>query len=74
MTDKAIAQCEENGGTDCESLVGETFDVGWYMFHTIGGYFHDAAQRDPLLDKCNVKEACNDLPPTPAPRADPAND
>lgn len=74
MTDKAIAQCEENGGTDCESLVGETFDVGWYMFHTIGGYFHDAAQRYPLLDKCNVKEACNDLPPTPAPRADPAND
>lgn len=71
MTDNAVAQCVDEGGTDCDAIVGDAFDVGWYMFHTIGGYFKTGAQEYPLLDKCNVKEACNNLPPTPPPRADP---
>ncbi len=71
MTDDAIAKCVDEGGSDCDALVGEAYDVGWYMFHTIGGYFKSDAQVYPLLDKCNVKEACNDLPPTPAPRLNP---
>jgi hypothetical protein len=71
MTDNAIAACEEAGGMDCDALVGEAFDVGWYMFHTIGGFLRNGGQEYPLLDKCNVKTDCNDLPPTPPERDNP---
>jgi hypothetical protein len=72
MTDDAVEACEEAGGMDCDALVGEAFDVGWYMFHTIGGFLRDGSEEYPLLDKCNVKTDCNDLPPTPAMRDNPA--
>lgn len=71
LTDKAIAACEEAGGMDCDMLVGETFDVGWYMFHMIGGFLRNGGQGYPILETCNVKQDCNDLPPTPAERDDP---
>ncbi|MCB9568978.1 MAG: hypothetical protein H6710_17475 [Myxococcales bacterium] len=72
LTDQAVAACADAGGMDCGALVGETFDVGWYMFHMIGGFMRDRGAEYPILERCNFKEECNDLPPTPADRADPA--
>lgn len=72
LTDKAIAQCEEQGGSDCDALLGEAFDVGWYMFHTLGGFLINEGRVYPLAESCNTKQACNDLPPTPAARPDPS--
>lgn len=73
MTDDRIAACEEAGEEDCDALVGQVFDVGWYMFHTIGGYLANEGQVYPLLDTCNVKQDCNDIPPTPPARDNPGN-
>jgi hypothetical protein len=72
LTDDAVTACEEAGGMDCDALVGEAYDVGWYMFHMLGGFLSNQGQFYPIGDKCNTKDMCNDLPPTPADRPDPS--
>lgn len=69
LTDKAVEKCVEDGGTqaECDALEGETFDVGWYMFHSFGSFI-TKPDVSPFGDKCNTKEQCNDIPPTPAER------
>lgn len=69
MGDQAcIDACEP----DCETQwIGETFDVGWYMFHAMGSFILDG-QSSPFGDKCNMRSQCNDLPPPPDER-DPAD-
>jgi hypothetical protein len=69
QTDQAIAQCEQSGGTDCQTLVGQKVDVGWYMFHVFGRFLKHGAQQHPLSpDACNTRQACNDIPEPPPQR------
>lgn len=65
QTDQAIDACRNEGRDDCDTLVGEVFDVGWYMFHTFGSFIKYHAQRNPLGEKCNTREQCNEIPPIP---------
>ena len=67
LTDRAVTECEAAGGTDCDLLEGETFDVGWYMFHTFGRFLTHPDE-SPFGEKCNTKAQCNDIPATPAER------
>lgn len=68
QTDAAIQACEDSGGMDCDELVGPTFDVGWYMFHSIGRFLGSGGTLYPFQDGCNTLESCNDLPEAPAAR------
>ena len=72
MTDAAIKICrEENGSSDplCDddAIVGETFDIGWFMFHTFGKFLKNANEV-PYAYGCVAKDPCNEIPPVPAPR------
>jgi hypothetical protein len=75
MTDWGIKICKENyGSTDERCLdtawIGESFDVGWFMFHTFGRFLlnqHDT----PYALGCVSKDVCPgfNVPEVPAPRA-----
>ncbi len=68
MTDWAIQLCKEENGSSAEEcnpeqIVGNTFDIGWYMFHVMGAYFQGKAD---LFDvNCTSRQACNDVPDFP---------
>ncbi|MCH9688545.1 MAG: hypothetical protein K0V04_44350 [Deltaproteobacteria bacterium] len=74
MTDWAIKICQATEGVsspDCApaNFVGQTYDVGWTMFHMFGTWVRSGRQDDPLTSGvCWAKESCNDLPLTPEPR------
>jgi hypothetical protein len=73
MTDKAIAICREHKGSndpscDADAIVGTTFDVGWFMFHTFGKFLRSSTEV-PYAYGCVTKDACGVVPPKPAPRA-----
>jgi hypothetical protein len=64
----ADTDCVADCRPDCETQWrGETFDVGWYMFHVMGSFILDA-QTSPFNDKCNMRTHCNDIPELPEPR------
>jgi hypothetical protein len=70
MTDNAIKLCKEKNGSQApqcapEQIVGEVYDVGWYMFHAMGAYFTGG---EVFGGRCYTKQSCNNLPPTPPPR------
>lgn len=72
MTDNAIKLCKErNGSTDpqCapDQIIGQHYDVGWDMFHTMGAYFLGDGV-DPFAGQCNDKQSCNNVADTPAVR------
>lgn len=75
MNDWAVRICKENfGSTDdrCEpeNFIGQTFDVGWFMFHTFGKFMRSATE-SPYAIGCVSKQAetCDfTVPPVPAPR------
>ncbi|MEM6296079.1 MAG: hypothetical protein AAGA54_32700 [Myxococcota bacterium] len=71
MTDWAKELCDpaEQSCADAD-VVGQTYDVGWAMFHMLGTFLLNP-DRNPLDARCWTKEACNDLPPTP-PLRDPS--
>ncbi len=77
MTDWAIALCQADKGPtspDCapSAIAGQTYDVGWAMFHMFGAWVRSGREINPLTaGLCWAKETCNDLPLTPEPR-DPA--
>lgn len=71
QTDDALEACEDAGGMDCDELIGPTFDVGWYMFHSIGRFLGSGGTLYPFQDGCNTLDACNDLADTP-PARDPS--
>jgi len=61
MTDTMIELCVERNGSnapECEpdQIIGQTFDVGWYMLHVIGRYF--AGETDLFRPECNTRTSC----------------
>ena len=73
MTDWAIGICKETYGStddrcDPENVVGQTFDVGWAMFHLFGAFVTKGDTENPLQYGCWSLEACNDLPEVPPAR------
>jgi hypothetical protein len=74
MTDWAISICKNNYGStddrcDEENWIGETFDVGWFMFHTFGRFMR-GEHESPYALGCVSKHVCPDftVPPLPPPR------
>ncbi len=73
MTDKAIQICREEKGSndpscDEDAIVGKTFDIGWFMFHTFGKFLKNANEV-PYAYGCVEKDPCNEIPPKPEARA-----
>ncbi|MEX1365723.1 MAG: hypothetical protein AB1Z98_21525 [Nannocystaceae bacterium] len=75
MTDWAVGLCREQqgaGAPEClpEAIAGQTYDVGWGMFHMFGEWATGDRQVDPRdWTRCWSKDACGNLPPTPERRA-----
>lgn len=72
MTDWAIDICRETYGSNAEqcteeAIVGNTYDVGWFMFHTFGKFLRSATEA-PWAIGCFAKDPCNDIPAVPEPR------
>jgi hypothetical protein len=68
MTDQALQLCKERNGSaapECTAslIIGEAYDVGWDMFHTMGSFF--LGKTDPFGGQCNSKQVCNDVKDTP---------
>jgi hypothetical protein len=76
MTDWAIKICRETFGSNApecalDQIVGETFDIGWFMFHTFGNFLkHETGS--PYALGCVTKNPCNEIGPVPEAR-DPAS-
>ena len=75
LTDWAIEICTETFGSnapECEpsEIIGKTFDIGWFMFHTIGNFLRNPNEV-PYALGCVTKDACGNTPAVPEPR-DPA--
>jgi hypothetical protein len=68
MTDWAVELCGMDSECDDSDLVGNTYDVGWAMFHMLGTFLTQPST-NPIQPRCWTKESCNDLPPTPEERA-----
>jgi hypothetical protein len=73
MTDWALAICGERNGAGAdvcavENVVGQTFDIGWFMLHGFAAYFGSGGTVAPFQSGCWTKDACNDIPPAPPPR------
>jgi hypothetical protein len=74
MTDKAMAICQlERGDTDpaactATAIAGNTYDVGWSMFHLFGQYITQGHHMSPVGERCWSATACSNLPPPPAER------
>ncbi len=68
MTDWALELCDpaEQSCAD-DDVIGQTYDVGWAMFHMLGAFFTHP-DVNPIQSQCWTKESCNDLPPSPEPR------
>ena len=47
---------------------GNTYDVGWAMFHLFGQYILYGDTRTPIGERCWSREACSDLPDAPPER------
>jgi hypothetical protein len=64
LTDMAIARCRQacpEGETcDCTSVIGETFDVGYFMLNATGRYLRTWGQ-ELNFDLCNHNDSCEDL-------------
>ena len=68
MTDWALELCDpEQQSCADEDVIGQTYDVGWAMFHMLGTFLTQPTTH-PLQPRCWTKESCNDLPPTPEER------
>lgn len=59
--------CEEDDGCGCDELV--PFDIGNFMFNTLGRYMRSGAQEF-SIDMCNSTNDCDDFPPLPPVRND----
>ncbi len=77
LTDKAVKQClrtctstAAGDPCDCNDLVGETYDVGFFMFNMLGSYFASGG-KELSFDYCNSSNDCASFPPPPTQR-DPA--
>jgi hypothetical protein len=74
MTDWAMAICQLESDTpndpECSptAMVGNTYDVGWAMFHLFGQFMLRGATEAPVVDGCWSAEGCSGLPPVPAER------
>ncbi|MFO0633481.1 MAG: hypothetical protein U0168_11585 [Nannocystaceae bacterium] len=73
MTDWAIKICRETLGSsapecDADAIVGKTFDIGWFMFHTFGRFLR-RPELNPYAIGCVTKDPCNEIPMVPPPRA-----
>ena len=73
MTDWALAICRETNGSNApecspEAIVGEVYDVGWFMFHTFGKFLRNLDEA-PWAIGCFDKDPCNAIPAVPAVRA-----
>ncbi len=76
MTDWAIKICRETLGSqapECaaDQIVGNTFDIGWFMFHTFGRFLR-RPELHPYALGCVSKNPCNEIPMVPEQR-DPAS-
>lgn len=69
MSDWALELCDPEVEESCSAsdVIGESYDVGWAMFHMLGTFMLEP-NTNPLQSRCWTKEACNDLPETPEPR------
>lgn len=72
MTDWAIKICRETFGSNApecaiDQIVGNTFDIGWFMFHTFGQFLKNP-DASPYALGCITKDPCNDIAPVPTPR------
>ena len=72
MTDWAIGICRETFGSnaeecDIDAIVGNTFDIGWFMFHTFGNFLKNA-DASPYALGCVSKYPCNDIGEVPPAR------
>ncbi len=69
QTDAKIRECGGGQITEpCRQMWrGEVFDVGWFMFHTIGA-FATKPTESPIGAKCNTREQCNGIPDPPPER------
>jgi len=72
MTDWAIKICRETNGTNApecalDQIVGKTFDIGWFMFHTFGRFLKEP-NVSPYALGCVTKNPCNAIGPVPTPR------
>lgn len=71
MTDWAVDICGlENspGAAECQpdAIVGETYDVGWAMFHMFGGWLGSQMQEHPhTWGQCWSRDACGTVPAAP---------
>lgn len=68
MTDWTIQLCKERNGSNApecnpDNIVGNTFDIGWAMFHAFGAWFK--GRDNPFDPMCNSRRACNAVPPRP---------
>ena len=70
QTDQKILECGDGQFNDtCRDLWrGNVFDVGWFMFHTIGAFVTNPTS-SPIGINCNTREQCNALAPPPDERA-----
>lgn len=68
MTDWALELCDSSEQScDDDDVIGQTYDVGWAMFHMMGTFLLKPGE-NPIQSRCWEKQACNDLPETPEPR------
>ncbi len=75
MTDWAIQLCkkkyppEESASRCAVSVVsGNTYDVGWAMFHLFGNYILRGATESPIGERCWAPYACGNIPDPPPER------
>jgi hypothetical protein len=69
MTDRAINICLQTYGStdpqcDEENIVGNTFDVGWFMFHAFTNFVLEP-QTNPFVNACSTKAGCGNAYPVP---------
>lgn len=75
MTDWALEICRQTESPTAaacqpDAVVGQTYDVGWAMFHMFGAWVQAGGQIDPLeWTRCWSKDACENIAPTPEQRA-----
>jgi hypothetical protein len=72
LTDTAIKACQRGempnmDPQQCSTLKGSTFDVGFFMFNTLGKYFK-AAGKTVDFQLCNSSNDCSEFAPTPEAR------
>jgi hypothetical protein len=74
MTDWAIKICKlQKGDSDpsCSetAMVGNTYDVGWAMFHLFGQYILHGDTQSPIMEeRCWSLDACSNIPEVPPAR------